>query len=100
MRPRPLDRKLLRDLWRLRWQVMAIALLVGCGVAVAVMSFSAQRALSRAQTAFYSETRFADVFADAKRAPASKVRALSHVEGVTAVDARIREVLQRGERGL
>jgi putative ABC transport system permease protein len=48
--PAPLDRKVLRDLWRMKWQVMAIALLIGCGVAVAVMSFSAQRALVKAQT--------------------------------------------------
>jgi MATE family multidrug resistance protein len=31
----------LRDLWRTRWQVLAIALLIACGVAVSVMAFSA-----------------------------------------------------------
>jgi putative ABC transport system permease protein len=86
-----LDRKLLRDLWRLKWQVMAIALLVGCGVAVAVMSLSAQRALAGAQDAFYADSRFADVFAQAKRMPASVTRDLSRLDGVTAVDARILE---------
>lgn len=92
MRPAPLDRKVLRDLWRMRWQVMAIALLIACGVSVAVMSFSAQRALAGAQEAFYAETRFADVFALAKRAPISVTRDLTAIEGVTAVDVRI----QRG----
>lgn len=87
----PLDRKLARDLWRLRWQMMAIALLIACGVSVAVMSFSAQRALVAAQTAFYADTRFADVFAEAKRAPASQLRHLAAIPGVTAVDARILE---------
>ena len=33
-----LNRKLLRDLWRLRGQVLAVALIVGSGVAVLVMS--------------------------------------------------------------
>lgn len=89
MRPAPLDRKVLRDLWRMRWQVMAIALLIACGVSVAVMSFSAQRALADAQAAFYAETRFADIFAQAKRAPLSVARELSAIEGVTAVDVRI-----------
>jgi len=89
VRPAPLDRKLLRDLWRMKWQVMAIALLIACGVSVAVMSFSAQRALAAAQADFYQQTRFADVFAQAKRAPLSKARELSHIDGVTAVDARI-----------
>jgi putative ABC transport system permease protein len=89
VRPAPLDRKVLRDLWRMKWQVMAIALLIACGVSVAVMSFSAQRALAEAQAAFYAQTRFADVFAQAKRAPLSLDRELTAIEGVTAVDVRI-----------
>lgn len=89
MRPAPLDRKLLRDLWRMRWQVGAIALLIACGVAVAVMAFSAQRALAEAQRAFYAETRFADIFASAKRAPISRARDLAAINGVVAVDGRI-----------
>lgn len=89
MKPAPLDRKTLRDLWRMKWQVMAIALLVGCGVAVAVMAFSAQQALAQAQARFYAETRFADVFVDLKRAPRSLAPRLAAVEGVTAADVRI-----------
>jgi len=88
---KPLDRKLLRDLWRLKWQMMAVALLIACGVSVAVMSFSAQRALADAQTAFYADTRFADVFAQAKRAPVSRLHDLARIEGVTAADVRILE---------
>jgi putative ABC transport system permease protein len=91
VRPAPLDRKLLRDLWRLRWQGMAIALLVACGVAMAVMSFSAQRALASAQADFYADSRFADAFVVARRIPASRVRDLARLDGVTAVDARIVE---------
>lgn len=89
MKPRALDRKLARDLWRMRWQVLAIALLIACGVSVAVMAFSAQRALEQAQADFYRETRFADVFAVAKRAPLARERDLAAIEGVTAVDTRI-----------
>jgi putative ABC transport system permease protein len=91
VRPPPLDRKLGRDLWRMRWQVAAISLLIACGVSVAVMSFSAQHALATAQADFYRETRFADVFAQAKRVPISRVRDLSAIDGVTAADARIVE---------
>lgn len=89
MRPAPLDRKVLRDLWRMTWQVMAIALLIACGVAVAVMSFSAQDALAKAQSDYYAGTRFADVFAQAKRAPLSVARRLATIDGVTSVDVRI-----------
>lgn len=88
---KPLDRTLLRDLWRLKWQMMAIALLIACGVSVAVMSFSAQGALAEAQATFYADTRFADVFAQAKRAPVSRLQELNRIDGVTAVDARILE---------
>ena len=83
-----LDRKLFRDLWRLKWQMAAIALLVGCGVTVGVMAFSVQKALVSAQREYYRQTRFADVFATATRAPLSLVDDLARIEGVVAVDAR------------
>lgn len=88
MRLAALDRKLLRDLWRMRLQVLAIALLITCGVSVAVMSFSAQEALVAAQGRYYAATRFADVFARVKRAPIATARVLATIDGVVAVDAR------------
>ena len=42
-----LDRKLLRDLWHLRGQVLAIALVVACGVAVVVTTRTAYESLVR-----------------------------------------------------
>jgi putative ABC transport system permease protein len=85
---RALDRKLLRDLWRLKWQAGAIALLIACAVAVAVMAFSTQESLKSARAFDYAEARFADVFATAKRAPLPVARQLARIDGVTAVDAR------------
>ena len=85
---RPLHRKLFRDLWRLKWQVSAIAMLIACGVSVAVMAFSTQKTLVLAQRAYYAQTRFGDLFADATRAPLSLVDDLRAIEGVTAVDPR------------
>jgi putative ABC transport system permease protein len=85
---RALDRKLLRDLWRLKWQAAAIGLLIACGVSVAAMAFSTQEALQTAQRREYQQARFADVFATAKRAPRSIAGDLSRIDGVTAVDAR------------
>jgi putative ABC transport system permease protein len=91
VKPSPLDRKVLRDLWRTRWQVLAIALLIACGVAVSVMAFSAQRAIAEAQARFYADTAFADVFAAAKRAPLSLASRLGKLDGVTGADLRIVE---------
>ncbi|HWA62830.1 MAG TPA: FtsX-like permease family protein [Caulobacteraceae bacterium] len=90
---RALDRKLLRDLLRMRFQVGAIALLIACGVSVAVMAFSAQAALVSAQQRYYAQTRFADVFAQAKRAPRFVADDLARIDGVLAVDPR---ALKRG----
>ena len=84
----PLDHKLMRDLWRLRLQVAAIALLIACGVSVAVMAFSTQEALVTAQRAYYEQTRFGDLFATATRAPLALVGDLARIDGVVAVDAR------------
>jgi len=85
---RVLQRKLLRDLWRLRWQLAAIAVLIACGVAVAVMALSTQKALLRAQSSYYAETRFADVFATATRVPRVVASDIARIDGVLAVDAR------------
>jgi putative ABC transport system permease protein len=85
---RVLNRKLLRDVMRLKWQMAAIALLIACGVSVAVMATSAQKTLALAQRDYYAQTHFADLFATATRAPLSLVAELSHIDGVTMVDAR------------
>lgn len=63
-----LDRKLLRDLLRQWGQVIAIALVVTCGIASFVMSLSAYDSLKSTQTAYYNQYRFAEVFASLKRA--------------------------------
>jgi putative ABC transport system permease protein len=88
---RALERKLLRDLWRLKWQIGAIVLLIACGVSVTVMAYSAQRALKLAQDRFYAETRFADVFASCKRAPLSLQRVIAALPGVAQADARAQD---------
>lgn len=85
---RVLDRKLIRDFWRLKWQAGAIALLIACAVAVSVMAFSTQESLKSARDLDYAEARFADVFATAKRAPLPVARDLARIDGVTAVDPR------------
>ena len=90
MTSKVLERKLARDLWHLRWQVLAIALLIACGVSVAVMANSAHKALIDAQMRFYADTRFADLFAEAKRVPQSRVSVLGQIEGVAEVDARLK----------
>ena len=84
-----LDIKLLRDLRRLWAQALAIALVVGGGVATLVMAVGSYRSLDETRNAYYERYRFADVFAVVKRAPRSLVDRIAEIPGVAAVDARI-----------
>ncbi|MCA8878354.1 MAG: ABC transporter permease [Rhodobacteraceae bacterium] len=85
----PLDRKLLRDLRRLWAQSLAIALVLGAGVAILVIAFGAQVSLFETRTAYYERNRFADVFAAAKRAPLGIVDEIAAIPGVQSVEARV-----------
>jgi putative ABC transport system permease protein len=86
---RALERKLLRDLWRLRGQVLAIALVIASGVAVLVMSLGTIEALRETAAAFYERSNFADVFASTKRAPEGLARRIGEIPGVQSVETRI-----------
>ena len=66
---RPLDRKLLRDIWSLKGQAFAIALVIGAGVAMFIMYLSTFASLRATQASYYERYRFADVFAGLTRAP-------------------------------
>lgn len=86
-----LDRKLLRDFRRLWAQALAIALVLACGVAILLTTFGTYISLEETRTAYYERNRFADVFADATRAPRWLLRDIREIEGVRAADARIAE---------
>ncbi|MBI4501106.1 MAG: FtsX-like permease family protein [Gemmatimonadetes bacterium] len=85
----PLDRKLLRDLLHLRGQIAAISVVVLCGVATVVAMRTAYRSLSLSQASYYAGYRFADVFAQVKRAPEPIARRVAAIPGVTAAQSRI-----------
>jgi putative ABC transport system permease protein len=85
----PLDRKLLRNLWGMKGQALAIALVIGAGVAMFVMYLSNFGSLRRTQTAYYDRQRFADVFASLKRAPRRLEERIAAIPGVATVDTRV-----------
>jgi putative ABC transport system permease protein len=87
---RALDKKLLRNLWKLRGQVLAIAAVISSGVAVLVMSLSAVQALTETADAYYERQRFGDIFASVKRAPRRLLEQISAIPGVRSVDDRIK----------
>jgi putative ABC transport system permease protein len=86
-----LERKLGRDLWRLKGQVATIALVLACGILSMVMLRSTWHSLLGARDDYYERYRFADVFAHVERAPFAAVARLERLPGVAIVDPRIVE---------
>jgi putative ABC transport system permease protein len=84
-----LDRKLLRDVWHLRSQVVTVALVVGSAFAGFVGSIATYESLVAARDAFYDSARFAHVFADLKRAPSSLERRLGEIPGVSDAETTV-----------
>ena len=66
-----LDQKLLRDLLHMRGQVIAIILIVACGIASLVTMMSAYNSLQLSQMTYYDRYRFAQIFVQLERAPDS-----------------------------
>ena len=84
-----LDRKLLRDLFEMKGQALAIAAVVGTGVLMFVTYISNFDSLQRTRAEYYSAARFADVFANARRAPATVALQLAGIPGVERVMTRV-----------
>lgn len=84
-----LNRKLLRDLWQMKAQALAIAMVVASGVAMFVMYLSNFSSLRATQRSYYEQQRFADVFASLRRAPLALATEVAAIPGVSAVEARV-----------
>ena len=97
---KPLDRKLVRDLMRMWGQGLAIAMVVGAGVAMYVMSEGMLRSLADTRDAYYERYGFADVFATLKRAPNSTMRKIQSIPGVRQAEGRISKMATLDMPGL
>ena len=86
---RAINRKVLRDLWHLRGQVVAIGMVVAAGIAALIMSLSTLEALDETTAAYYERYRFGDVFAWVKRAPKSVEQRIASIPGVRTVQTRV-----------
>ncbi|WP_254449015.1 ABC transporter permease [Thalassococcus sp. S3] len=85
----PLDRKLFRDLWRMKGQALAIAVVIGMGVAMLVMMTGLVASLEETRDAYYDRYRLADVFAPVTRAPEHLLPELAAIPGVSTVEGRV-----------
>lgn len=84
-----LDRKLFRDLAHMKAQMVAIAMVMACGVAILVTTLSALRSLRQTMEGYYEGYRFAEVFASLTRAPDSLHPRIAEIPGVAQVQTRI-----------
>ena len=86
---RALNRKAFRDLWHLRSQALAIALVIAAGIANLIMAQSTLESLYLTRERFYRDYAFADVWAGLKRAPESLAGRIGEIDGVMLADTRI-----------
>lgn len=85
----PLDQKLLRDLWRMKGQAIAIALVIATGVMMLVMMSGVITSLEETRRAYYERNRLADIFAPVTRAPLSVIKHLSNLPGISVAEGRV-----------
>ncbi len=85
----PLHRKLWRDAWHHRGPLAAIVAVAICGIALFVTMRSMHGYLADSRDRYYADYRFADIFAQVRRAPARVARDVALIPGVAAVDARM-----------
>ncbi|MBW0146586.1 ABC transporter permease [Marinobacter sp. CAU 1620] len=84
-----LTTKVRRELWQMKGQVLAIALVIAGGVAVCVMSLVAYSSLSATRGQYYEQYQFAEVFATVKRAPKHVLQQAAEIPGVSRLTGRV-----------
>lgn len=89
IRMTPLRRKMLRELWTLKGQLLSIGLVVAAAVMTLVTMRGTYEALVAARAAYYSDYRLGDLWASAERAPESLRSRIEALDGVAAVQTRI-----------
>ena len=81
--------KLWRDLWRVKTQVITIALVVASGIGGFIASLSTYQSLKSLQAAYYEDARFADVFVQLKRAPLALQERLLEIPGASEIETTL-----------
>ena len=84
-----IDKKLWRELWAMRMQALAIAMVIIGGVGIYIMSLSTLDSLYETRESYYRNHHFAEVFASLKRAPLSLIKRIEEIPGVNKVETRV-----------
>lgn len=86
-----LDRKLLRDITRLKGQIATIAIVLAGGIICFIALRGDYLSLAEARTSYYDRYRFAHVFARLEHAPESLAPTIESIPGVERAETRIAE---------
>lgn len=86
---RALNRKLLRECWHLKGQMLSIALVVATGIMTVVTMRGSYDSLVEAQQRYYNAMRFADVWTSLRRAPDTLLAQIENIPGVALADTRV-----------
>jgi putative ABC transport system permease protein len=89
-----LQRKLWRDLAQMKSQIFTIGLVIASATGGFVGCMSTYGSISAARDDYYRVARFADVFADVKRAPRSLAAQIGAIPGVADLDMSVHEITQ------
>ncbi|MCE8469785.1 ABC transporter permease, partial [Rhodovulum sulfidophilum] len=85
----PLDRKILRDLGRMKGQALAIAMVLAMGVMLQVAMSGVVSSLDETKKAYFASQRMADMFAPLDQAPRWMLDRLAQVPGIARIEGRV-----------
>ncbi|HWA73985.1 MAG TPA: ABC transporter permease [Polyangiaceae bacterium] len=89
MATKALQRKLIRELARLKGQIATVALVLAGGITCFIALRGTYLSLETARVAYYERLRFADVFARAERVPEPIARRIEALPSVALVETRV-----------
>ena len=84
-----LNRKLIREVWEYRGQMLSIAAVVATGVMTVLTMRGTYESLEQARDVYYRSARFPDAWVELERAPESALRRLRELPGVIDVESRV-----------
>lgn len=84
-----LDKKLFRELWKIKGQVFAVSSVIACGIAVYISFFSAFLNLQLTRESYYTNYRFHDFSISLEKAPLNSIFKIQNISGVKDVIGRI-----------
>lgn len=86
---RALSKKLGREVWKHRGQMLSIGAVVAVGIMTVLSMRGTYDSLVASQQRYYRQARFPDVWARLERAPLSLTRRIEALPGVATVDTRV-----------